>query len=206
MKAQRLFDENDLPPAELKMQVYLQGREMFIDQGYLDVGMDHFALPKDELNISSKMGTLHRNFMGYTAFKSALLIGLGVSAISDIGEAYAQNRRELENYYQAIKANQLPVVKGYFLDDLDLAIKQYILDISCRGKTILQSAHKNILDKITLPMLKQMEDDGLLCVNGNEIIVSTTGKRFIRNICQAFDLKWNEERQSLKEKKFSMSV
>lgn len=206
MKAQRLFDENDLPSAELKMQIYLQGRKMFIDQGYEDVGMDHFALPTDELNISSKHDSLHRNFMGYTAFKSALLIGLGVSAISDIGEAYAQNHRELENYYQAVRANQWPVAKGYFLDDLDLACKQYILDISCRGKTRLQSTHKNMLDDFILPMLKQMEGDGLLTINGDEVIVKRQGKQFIRNICQAFDLKWHEERQSPIEKKFSMSV
>jgi oxygen-independent coproporphyrinogen-3 oxidase len=206
MKAQRLFDENDLPPAELKMQIYLQGRKMFIDQGYQDIGMDHFALPADELNIASKQGTLHRNFMGYTALKSALLIGLGVSAISDIGEAYAQNHRELEKYYQVVKTNQFPVVKGYFLDDVDLAFKQYILDISCRGKTILQSIHKNILDEFTLPMLKQMEDDRLVTINGDEVMVCTTGKQFIRNICQTFDLKWHEEKQSEKEKKFSMSV
>ena len=206
MKAQRLFDDNDLPSAQSKMQIYLLGRKMFMDAGYRDVGMDHFALPDDELNLSSKLGCLHRNFMGYTAFESALLIGLGVSAISDIGQAYAQNHRELENYYLAVRTNKLPIAKGFFLDDIDLAFKQYILDIACRGKTKLQPIHKSILDEFTIPMLKQMEADRLLAIEGDEIIVSPQGKQFVRIICQAFDLKWHEEKESAEQKKFSLSV
>jgi oxygen-independent coproporphyrinogen III oxidase len=206
MKAQRLFDENDLPSAELKMQIYSLGRKMLTEAGYEDIGMDHFSLPDDELNHSSRKGSLHRNFMGYTALESALLIGLGVSAISDIGEGYAQNHRELENYYLAVGTNQIPIAKGFFLNEIDLAFKQYILDISCRGRTKLQSIHQNVLDEFTIPMLKQMEMDGLLSIQGDEVIVTALGKQFIRIICQAFDLKWHEEKESEKEKKFSMSV
>jgi oxygen-independent coproporphyrinogen-3 oxidase len=206
MKAQRLFDEHDLPSPELKMKIYQLGRKMFLDAGYQDIGMDHFALPEDELNLSFIRGGLHRNFMGYTAHESALLIGLGVSAISDIGVAYAQNHRELEKYYQSVKADILPIVKGYFLDETDQAFKHYILDISCKGKTRLKSNHKEILDAYSLPMLREMETDKLLTIRDDLVVVSPQGKQFIRVICQAFDLKWHAEKESAEKRKFSMSV
>jgi oxygen-independent coproporphyrinogen-3 oxidase len=205
MKAQRLYDERDLPAPELKMKIYQMGREMFLQAGYYDIGMDHFALPNDELNLSFSEGKLHRNFMGYTAHESALLLGLGVSAISDIGVAYAQNHRELENYYQSVEANELPVAKGYFLNEIDQAFRQYILDISCRGKTRFQSIHKKMIDEYALPMLRDMEKDGLIMIQGEEVIVSPQGRQFIRMICQAFDLKWHAEKESAM-RKFSMSV
>jgi len=113
-KAQRLFDESDLPPASLKMQLYLLGKSILTEAGYFDIGMDHFALPHDELFVEYKNGTLHRNFMGYTTTNTKMLIGLGVSAISDTGSAYAQNHKELENYYRCLQDNKLPVTKGYF--------------------------------------------------------------------------------------------
>ncbi|MFI5154920.1 MAG: oxygen-independent coproporphyrinogen III oxidase [Chitinophagales bacterium] len=206
MKAQRLFDENDLPSAELKTQIYLLGREMFTDAGYHDIGMDHFALPSDDLYHSFVLGMLHRNFMGYTALHSEILLGLGVSSISDIGIGYAQNHHEIENYYRSIKSNELAIHKGYFLDETDQAFKKYILEIACRGRTSLRASHRDILDEYTLPMLKPMEEDGLLRIEGNEIIVSQQGQQFIRVICQAFDIKWQKEKEPEQEKKFSRAI
>src|SRR5215831_16244916 len=146
MKAQRLFDENDLPDASLKTKIYLLGRQMLTEAGYHDIGMDHFALPSDELYLSMKNGSLHRNFMGYTTLQSPFLLGLGVSAISDTGAAYAQNQRELENYYRAINGGEFAVFKGYLTDETDQTFKKYILDIACQGTTFLQPEFQQLLN------------------------------------------------------------
>ena len=187
-KGKRLFDENDLPAADLKMQLYQKGKQLFTDHGYSDIGMDHFALPNDDLYAAWKQGLLHRNFMGYTTQNTNMLIGLGVSAISDAGIAYAQNHKTLHNYYQSIYNNELPVVKGYFLNDEDVAFKKYILDISCKGKTNFKSQHLDLLMQYSFPELINLEKDGLVKWNLKELTVTETGRNFIRNICKAFDL------------------
>lgn len=187
-KAQRLFDEKDLPSPELKNELYALGREMLLEAGYHDIGMDHFAREHDELYIAQQKGTLHRNFMGYTVQSAPFLLGLGVSAISDTGRGYAQNHKELENYYRSLLNGEPAVAKGFFLSATDLDFKQYILDIACRGKIVLQPRHQKLLEDYTLPKLDQLEADGLLIRMGNEIIVSNLGKQFIRIICEAFDL------------------
>ena len=187
-KGQRLFDENDLPAADLKMQLYQKGKQLFTDHGYSDIGMDHFALPNDDLYAAWKQGLLHRNFMGYTTQNTNMLIGLGVSAISDAGIAYAQNHKTLHNYYQSIYNNELPVVKGYFLNDEDVAFKKYILDISCKGKTNFKSQHLDLLMQYSFPELINLEKDDLVKWNLKELTVTETGRNFIRNICKAFDL------------------
>jgi len=189
-KVQRLFDENDLPSANLKTQLYLTGKRMFAEAGYTDIGMDHFALPNDELYKAREQGTLHRNFMGYTDVHSNMLIGLGVSAISDIGVAYAQNHKELELYYRSLEMDEFPVTKGYFMDEIDMAFKQYILQTICKGKTSFRQSHQELLNIYTLPMLKEMEKDGLLELSVTGLKVTTTGFQFVRNICKAFDIKW----------------
>ena len=206
IKAQRLFDENDLPDPGLKTEIYLLGRKMLTDAGYFDIGMDHFALPHDELYKSLQDGSLHRNFMGYTDLHADFLLGLGVSSISDIGVAYAQNHKELENYYRSIRQGELAIHKGYFLSRTDQDFKKYILDIACKGKTGLKAIHKDLLETYTLPFLKQFKEDGLLKIRGNEITVTSQGRQFIRIICQAFDIKWMEEKESAQEKMFSKSI
>jgi oxygen-independent coproporphyrinogen III oxidase len=188
-KAQRLFDENDLPGPSLKWQLYLQGKQFLTAGGYLDIGMDHFALPGDELYTAYLEGRLHRNFMGYTVSQSKFLVGLGVSAISDTGAAYAQNHRELENYYRYVNQGQPAVHKGYILREEDQHFKQYILDIACNGKTTLQPDHAALLQQYVLPRLRQLQQDGIVIVEGNEVHATPAGRQFIRNICHAFDVK-----------------
>ncbi|WP_225975452.1 radical SAM protein [Panacibacter ginsenosidivorans] len=102
-KAQRLFDETDLPSAEDKIGLYLTGKQLLLENGYADIGMDHFALPHDALYKARIDGSLHRNFMGYTTQHTSVLLGLGVSAISDAGTAFAQNDKTLSGYYTALE-------------------------------------------------------------------------------------------------------
>lgn len=205
-KAQRLFDENDLPEPALKIQLYLLGKAMLTDAGYTDIGMDHFALPHDDLFIQWQQGKLHRNFMGYTTTHTNTLWGLGVSAISDGGSAYAQNFKELENYYAAVRAGKLPVTKGYFLNKTDEAVKRYILDIACKGETILQAQHKQWIDSMVMPALQQLQVDGLVTLQGDKLLVTKNGKQFTRNICHAFDMFEYNTEKDVKQRTFSNAV
>ncbi|PUZ26936.1 oxygen-independent coproporphyrinogen III oxidase [Chitinophaga costaii] len=194
-KGQRLFDESDLPPAELKLELYHLGKQLFLENGYEDVGMDHFALPDDELCMAKIEGRLHRNFMGYTVSDSPLLLGLGVSAISGSNDAFAQNDKTLEGYYRSVRENILPIRKGYLLDHRDLSCKKYILDIACKGRTRLLGADLDWLKEYTLPELRGLEADGLVTLQGNVLTVTHIGKQFIRNVCSAFDMKLQAQRR-----------
>ena len=187
-RGQRLFDENDLPSTTLKMQLYQLGKKLFMDNGYFDIGMDHFALPSDDLYMAMQEGRLHRNFMGYTTQRTAMLLGLGVSSISDAGIAFAQNEKALHDYYAIIGQNKLPVQRGYFLSGEDKAYRKYILNISCNGKTFFQKENLPELRKYSFPELKKMEKDRLVIWNEDELEVTALGRHFIRNICKAFDL------------------
>lgn len=187
-RGQRLFDENDLPAPEEKMRLYQLGKKLFTENGYKDIGMDHFALPNDELFKAREEGKLHRNFMGYTTQQTNMLIGLGVSSISDAGIAFAQNYKTIHEYYAAVSNGELPVTKGYFLTGEDLGFKKYILNISCNGYTLFKPEHMQLLQEFTFPELVKLEADGLVIWNEESVKVTALGMHFIRNICKAFDL------------------
>ncbi|MFC0771327.1 oxygen-independent coproporphyrinogen III oxidase [Terrimonas alba] len=187
-RGQRLFNETDLPGAEEKILLYLRGKELLTAHGYTDIGMDHFALPHDELFVAKQNGKLHRNFMGYTTQNSGLLLGLGVSSISDLGNAFAQNDKTLHNYYALINKGELAVTRGYFLNEEDLAFRQYIKDISCKGATVFQPEHLPVLQEFCFPQLEQLAADGLVEFDLHQLKITEEGHYFIRNICAAFDL------------------
>lgn len=188
-KVQRLFDENDLPKAEEKILLYQLGRNLFTKNGYQDIGMDHFALPNDLMVKTRNEGKLHRNFMGYTVQQTGLLLGLGVSSISDIYKAFAQNEKTIHDYYKRVNSSHLPVFKGYFLDDTDQAMRSYILDIACNGKTQFKKEHITILREFTFPELEKLAKDELIQWDENGLEITELGLHFLRNICRPFDLK-----------------
>ncbi|MBS1916885.1 MAG: oxygen-independent coproporphyrinogen III oxidase [Bacteroidetes bacterium] len=187
-RGQRLFDANDLPGAAEKIKLYQTGKELFLKNGYHDIGMDHFALPDDELSKAWNDGSLYRNFMGYTTKNTKLLLGLGVSAISDCGKAFAQNSKLLHEYYAHIANRELATEKGYFLNEEDEVFRKHILDISCKGETAFDAAYKHQLETFTFPELEKLRGDGLVEFDDKHARVTTLGKNFIRNICRAFDL------------------
>jgi len=197
-RGQRLFDESHLPSAEEKILLYLKGKELLMDAGYADIGMDHFALPSDDLYKAWKGGKLHRNFMGYTTQQSGLLLGLGVSSISDTGHAFAQNEKSLHDYYARIAAGHLPVRKGYVLSAADLVFRKYILDIACRGETVFVEDFRQELETHTFPRLQDLQKDGLLKWDDRGLQLTPQGHYFIRNICSAFDRYLNDS-QPLKQ-------
>ncbi len=190
---QRSFSEKDLPSAELKRELYEIGRSAFEKAGYIEIGMDHFALPDDELSIALKNGTLHRNFMGYSATKTELLIGLGVSSISDAWFGFVQNEKKLEDYYKRILHGELPFFKGHILNETDLILRKHILSIMCRLKTSWENSRDQFAElEQTKEKLREFELDGLIKLNAFDLVVTQKGKQFLRNICMAFDVRLAE--------------
>lgn len=196
-KAQRLFNESHLPDPEEKIALYLKGKELLLNNGYVDIGMDHFALPQDDLYKAWESGNLHRNFMGYTTQNTSLLIGLGVSAISEAGNAYAQNIKTLHDYYYNITQNKPAIQKTYILTTLDQQIKKYILDICCKGVACFKSETIDVLEKNVFPKFLDLEKDGLISWNRDGLSITNQGRYFIRNICSTFDLYLSQTKENL---------
>jgi len=201
---QRGFDREDLPKENEKRHLYELGKSLFFDAGYIEVGMDHFALPSDSLSKAMTSKKLHRNFMGYTSGKTQLMIGLGMSAISDSWYAFAQNEKSLEDYQERVNKGELPVFRGHLLTDTDLIIRTHILNLMCHLET--EWSHgldKNIKEAILL-RLKEMTDDGIVEVNEKKVSVKEEGRMFIRNVCMAFDLRLIENKPETRV--FSMTI
>jgi oxygen-independent coproporphyrinogen-3 oxidase len=185
---QRRYTEAHLPSAELKDQLYETGRRKLIQAGYSEIGMDHFTLQHDSLYIAGQVGTLHRNFMGYTKHTGTILIGLGVSSISDSWTALSQNVKNVEEYLALVNSGTLPVVKGHLLNKEDLVIRKHILNIMCSGYTSWkQEEEKSECLFEGLQRMELLAQDGLVLLSENDLKVTGPGKRFLRNICMALD-------------------
>ncbi|MFN0289772.1 oxygen-independent coproporphyrinogen III oxidase [Pedobacter helvus] len=190
---QRHFTESDLPQGDEKFALYQKGREMLVAAGYEEIGMDHFALQTDSLYVASQKGQLHRNFMGYTDQRTHILLGLGVSAISDCGTAFAQNAKTVEAYKNIIQSEDLAVQKGHLLTGEDLHIRKYILDLMCKNNTCFTN---EILTDV-VERLQPMIADGMVAISNNEVKIQPLGRSFLRNVCMAFDERlWKKQPQT----------
>ena len=187
---QRGFKDEDIPKDNEKRILYEIGKNLLELNGYIEIGMDHFALDTDTLYSASMNGNLHRNFMGYTSSKTKMMIGLGASSIGDSWYNFAQNIKNLEEYYQMLDNDKLPLTKGHILTKEDLIIRQHILNLMCTFETNWEDEDLYFpeIPEVVL-QLEEMENDGLLIIKTNGIIVTNVGKAFIRNICMAFDLR-----------------
>lgn len=203
---QRKFTEADLPSGTEKRRLYEIGKLMLLDEGYVDIGMDHFSLPNEAMYLAQQNKCLHRNFMGYTDKKTQLLLGLGVSAISDAGNVYGQNVKTIENYRQKIEQGNWAVHKGYILDDRDIYIKGLITELICNFE-VTWSENYFETDEILYiyDHLLEMHNDKLIILDGLHIQVKPLGRAFIRNICSVFDMYMYHDTQ-LQEEKFSKAV
>lgn len=202
---QRGFNDSNLPSAESKRKQYEYGKLLLAQAGYEEIGMDHFALKTDTLYTSMVQNTLHRNFMGYTASKTQVMIGLGVSSISDSWYGFAQNVKSIEEYYHLLSENIIPVYRGHILNEEDLIIRKHILNLMCHFKTNWSSDNlyfKELPD--VLIKLKEMEKDDLIEIYSNKVIVTNKGKPYVRNICMAFDLLL--QRKQPETQLFSMTI
>ena len=185
---QRGFTDMDLPTDAYKRSLYELGRELLLNADYVEVGMDHFALREDELYRSLINQTLHRNFMGYTSRKSELLIGLGVSSISDSWDMFAQNVKTLPEYYKLLEENELPIFKGHILSNEDLLVRQLILDLMCQFSTSIAEYKKYDLHyAIFKSKIKPLLEDGIIEIINDQLIITEAGRPFVRNVCMTLD-------------------
>ncbi len=202
---QRGFKDEDVPKDDAKRKLYETGKQLLFENEYYEIGMDHFALKTDSLYDAFVKGKLHRNFMGYSSSKTQLMIGLGVSSISDSWYSFAQNVKNQEDYYQMLEWNQLPILRGHLLTDEDLIIRKHILNLMCQFETSWQdkAMYFGEIPEVLL-QLKEMENDGLVQFVNNGLKVTEAGKPFVRNICMAFDLRL--KRKAPETELFSMTV
>ncbi|WP_299060009.1 oxygen-independent coproporphyrinogen III oxidase [uncultured Polaribacter sp.] len=204
---QRGFNEDDLPKNDEKRELYEIGKELFAELGYEEIGMDHFALKTDTLYKAITNKTLHRNFMGYTANKTQLMIGLGMSAISDSWYAFAQNVKTVKEYQQLVNAGEIPIFRGHLLSKEDRIIRKHILNMMCHFSTSWDEKSLQIKDiEKHFYLLLEMQKDGLVFIDEKEktLTIPEKARPFVRNICMAFDVHLLENKP--KTQLFSMTI
>ena len=195
---QRKFTEDDLPKDAEKRALYEIGKKLFVANNYVEIGMDHFALKSDSLYEAAQSGNLHRNFMGYTDSRTKLMVGLGVSSISDTWNAFAQNVKTVEVYYEKIDNNELPIFKGHTLTQEDLIMRRHILNLICKFETTwMKETEQCEAVYEAIERLKEMVYDQLVEIEPFKLAVHEDAIPFIRNACMAFDARlWRNLPQS----------
>jgi oxygen-independent coproporphyrinogen-3 oxidase len=207
-KAQRRINAEDLPMPEEKLQILQNTIEQLSDAGYIYIGMDHFAKPDDELVIARETGHLHRNFQGYTTHGNCDLVAMGVSSISKIRGVFSQNYKDEASYSAALNKGELPILKGYVMNDEDRLRAEVIQRIACYGELDMSAIERRFkIDfrahfSSALNALQPMIKDGLVTIDAASIEVTAKGRLLVRNICMAFD----EYTQSANNTRFSKAI
>jgi len=190
---QRRIERQTLPRPEVKLELYLRAMNRFLEAGYEPIGMDHFALPEDELAVAAREGRLHRNFMGYTTQAATDMVAVGISGIGDVQSAFFQNAKKLSTYYEALDAGRLPVERGYVLD-ADDRLRQYVISrIMCDfrvDKAEVEARFGITFDayfRESLEALSEPIEAGFVTVDEEAVTVTDPGRLFVRNVCMAFD-------------------
>ncbi|MDH1011117.1 oxygen-independent coproporphyrinogen III oxidase [Pseudomonas nicosulfuronedens] len=193
VRAQRLIRREDMPPAERKLELLELTIRRLTEAGYVYIGMDHFALPDDELTVARNNGTLQRNFQGYSTHADCDLIALGVSSISKVGDTYGQNVKELSQYYARLDAGLLPVHKGYRLTDDDRLRREVIGALMCHGRVDyapLEERHGIRFGEYfegSLQQLREQVGDGLIELHDDALVLLPQGQLMMRSVAMAFD-------------------
>ncbi|WP_373101230.1 MULTISPECIES: oxygen-independent coproporphyrinogen III oxidase [Pasteurellaceae] len=206
---QAKIKNEQLPAPETKLTILQKTIETLNGAGYRFIGMDHFAKPDDELAIAQQHGVLHRNFQGYTTQEECDLLGLGVSAISLLGDTYAQNQKELKHYYAALETQGNALHKGLVLTREDCLRRDVIKQLICNFKLDYSAIERQYsIDFAThfaedLALLQPLADDGLIEITPRGLQVSSKGRLLIRNICLCFD---TYSRQQAKQQQFSRII
>ena len=192
--AQKIFDDRaQLPDTEAKLAMLTTAVRELTAAGYVQIGMDHFAKPEDELAVTFNAGTLHRNFQGYTTRAGASLYGFGMSSISQTDGSFRQNAKDLDDYTAFIDKNEIPIERGYLLSDDDKRRRSIISDIMCRGglKYADLSQRLGVDFAATyaeeLASLADLEADGLLVRRPDKLEITALGRLFLRIIAMRFD-------------------
>ncbi|HXF65150.1 MAG TPA: oxygen-independent coproporphyrinogen III oxidase [Burkholderiales bacterium] len=200
-KPQRRIQEAELPAPETKLKLFGGAVSRFTAEGYVYIGMDHFALPGDDLAVAQRQGRLRRDFQGYSAGGDCDLVGLGVSAIGAIGPTYSQNHRALQDYYDRLDRGELPIMRGLELTADDLARRAVIQALMCHftlSKEAIEIAYLLDFDRyfaVELAELAELERHGLVGLEENWISVTPKGRFLIRAICMVFDRYLRHDRE-----------
>ena len=206
-KTQQQIIDAELPSPDIKLEILQMMGNKLIAAGYVYIGMDHFAKPDDELAIAQREGKLYRNFQGYSTHSDCDLVGLGITSIGRVGDAYMQNVKELESYDTLISQGKLPIFKGVDLDEDDKLRRTVITQLICHFELeflkIEQQFKLVFADYFAseLIALEAMQTDGLLTLSNQGIQVQTAGRLLIRNICMVFD-----KYLALKQQQFSKVI
>ena len=207
--AQRKIKQAELPSAEQRLQILQQSIASLTDAGYRFIGMDHFARPQDELAIAQQRGELHRNFQGYTTQGESDLLGLGVSAISMIGNTYAQNEKDLKTYYAQVAANGHALWRGLEMTEDDCLRRDVIKSLICHFSVnfaAIERVHEVCFSDYfseDLTLLAPFAQDGLVEIAEDSITVTAKGRLLIRNICMCFDIYL---RHQVRQRQFSRVI
>ena len=192
-KPQHRIHAEDLPSPEAKLDLLRLAIDKLGQAGYEYIGMDHFALPGDELARAQREGGLHRNFMGYTTHAESDLVGLGVSAISHIGASFSQNPRDLPSWEMAIDAGRLPVWRGMYMDEDDVIRADLIQALMCHGALDFRAFEQHHMIDFgayfseSLARLKPLQDDGLVELDEGGLRATSRGRLLLRIIAMCFD-------------------
>jgi len=192
-KPQRRIAEADMPAPETKLRLLTTAIDRLESEGYVYIGMDHFAKPEDDLALAQRQGRLTRNFQGYSSSGDSDILGLGVSAIGTVGPAYAQNFRTLDEYYATLDHGVLPVMRGIELNADDVLRRAVIQALACHfemSKEAISIAHLIEFDRYfatELQDLKRMEQESLVELDDEWVSVTPRGRLIVRAVCMVFD-------------------
>ena len=189
--AQRLFKDEDLPEGAEKRALYDMARHHLIEAGYVEIGMDHFSLKGDELYKSSERKKLHRNFMGYTDKRTDVLLGLGVSAISESPTCFHQNEKVLPIYERRVGQGEIPTFRGHRLSEEDIKQREQILCFMTQFEVRL---HDETQESDLKQFLKPLIEDRLVVIGGGVMRLTKKGRPFLRNACMALDTKMRTQK------------
>lgn len=187
--AQRSYKDEDLPVAGEKRALYELARELLASAGYVEIGMDHFALPHDGMAKAQRHGTLHRNFQGYTETRTRVLLGLGVSAISETPTCFHQNEKAFPVYERRVRHGEIPTLRGHLLSEEDQQLREQILQFMTRFEVdLLPEQHDD-----AKAFLESMIEDGLVELGPHTLRLTQPGKPFLRNACMFFDQRLRQQ-------------
>ena len=189
--AQRSYKDEDLPVAGEKRALYELAREMLAASGYVEIGMDHFALPHDGMAEAQRKHTLHRNFQGYTETRTTVLLGLGVSAISETPTCFHQNEKAFPVYERRVRSHEIPTLRGHILNEEDRQLREQILQFMTRFEVDLLPEQREDAKTFLQPMI----EDELVRVTDHALRLTEKGTPFLRNACMFFDQRLRSQKQ-----------
>jgi len=192
-KSQRGIREAELPSPEMKLKLLDLTIKKLTDAGFLYIGMDHFALPDDELAVAQRQGTLHRNFQGYSTHAECDLVGIGLTSIGKVGNSYSQNVKDMESYCSILEQNKLPVFRGVELDKDDIMRRHIISELMCHSTLVYSDIEKTYDIEFKsyfereLSDLQTFTEDDLIIFNDDGLQITPAGRMLMRNIGMQFD-------------------